>query len=121
MTQQEIQATGDEGDLAIEDKPEGPVSAAIIAAGAGATVLGLMTTLAEASKTVKEWLNWSSGVGPLSGKTIVAVIAWLVVWGVLHTVLRGTRYETRRALTIGLILMGLGVIGTFPLFFEAFA
>jgi len=62
------------------DKPEGPISAAIIAAGAGAFTLGLVTTLAEASESVADSLRWSTAVGPLSGKTLVTVIVWLVVW-----------------------------------------
>jgi hypothetical protein len=112
----------DEDDLGIAypDKPEGPISAAVIAAGLGAVALGLLTTLAEASTSFKDWLQWSDDVGPLSGKTILAVAAWLVSWGVLHLALRHKPYETRRALIIALILIGLGVIGTFPTFFQAF-
>jgi hypothetical protein len=108
-------------EIAFTDKPEGPISAAIIAAGVGATALGLLTTLAEASTTVKDWLQFNDAVGPLSGKTIVAVIVWLVAWATLHLALRNKPYETGRALTIGLILLGLGLLGTFPTFFEAFA
>jgi hypothetical protein len=103
------------------DKPEGPISAAILAAGVGSLALGVFTTLAEASKPVKDWLQWSDPVGPLSGKTGMAVIVWLVSWVVLHLWLRGKAYETRKALTIALILIALGVLGTFPTFFEAFA
>ncbi|HET8684232.1 MAG TPA: hypothetical protein VFM54_20510 [Micromonosporaceae bacterium] len=103
------------------DKPEGPVSAAILAAGVGSLALGLFTTLAEASKGFKDWLQWSDPVGPLSGKTTLAVIVWLVSWVGLHIWLRGRTYETRRALTIALVLIALGVLGTFPTFFEAFA
>jgi hypothetical protein len=103
------------------EKPEGPISAAIIAAGIGATALGVVTTLAEANESFKDWLAWSDDVGPLSGKTILAVAAWLVSWAVLHLLLRNKAYETRRALAIGLILIALGLVGTFPTFFEAFA
>jgi hypothetical protein len=110
----------DELGIPFTDKPEGPISAAVIAAGVGAFALGLLTTLAEASTSVKDWLQWSDDVGPLSGKTILAVIIWLVSWGVLHVALRNKPYETGRALTITLILIGLGVIGTFPTFFQAF-
>jgi hypothetical protein len=35
-------------------------------------------------------------------------------------VLRSRPYETRRALVISLVLIGLGVIGTFPTFFQLF-
>ena len=103
------------------DKPEGPIAASIIAGGIGATALGLFTTLAEASADIKEWLDYKSSVGPLSGKTIMAVVVWLVAWAILHVVYRGKPYETRRAFTIAVVLVGLGVLGTFPTFFQAFA
>jgi hypothetical protein len=59
------------------DKPEEPIAAAIIAGGVGAAALGLFTTLAEANEDIKDWLDWNADVGPLSGKTIMAVIVWL--------------------------------------------
>jgi hypothetical protein len=104
-----------------EDKPEGPISAAIIAAGIGALALGLFTTLAEANETIKGWLELTTDVGPLGGKTIFAVVVWLVAWVILHVSMRKTPYETRRAFTIALVLVVLGVVGTFPTFFQAFA
>jgi hypothetical protein len=48
----------------------------------------VFTTLAEASTSVKDWLQWSDAVGPLSGKVIMAVLVWLVSWAILHVVLR---------------------------------
>ena len=71
----------------VADKPEGPISAAIIAAGIGAFALGLFTTLAEASATLKDWLQWNDRVGPLSGKTLLAVAVWLAAWAILHVTL----------------------------------
>ncbi|MBB5157520.1 hypothetical protein [Saccharopolyspora phatthalungensis] len=103
------------------DKPEGAISAAILAAGVGATALGIVTVLAAASTSAAGWLQWSAAVGPLSGKTTVAVLCWLVSWALLHVALRNRPTETRPALTIALILIGLGVLGTFPSFFELFA
>jgi hypothetical protein len=107
--------------IEFEDKPEGPIAAAIIAGGIGATALGLFTTLAEVSAGAKDWLQWSDAVGPLSGKVLMALLVWLVAWAVLHLTLRNRPYETRRALVIALVLIGLGVLGTFPLFFQAFS
>ncbi|MFG2059299.1 hypothetical protein ACGFI9_35330 [Micromonospora sp. NPDC048930] len=102
------------------DKPEGPIAAAILAAGVGGLTLGIVTTLVEASTGFKDALNWNNDVGPLSGKTIVSVVVWLVAWAALHLVYRSKQYETRRALIIALVLIGLGVVGTFPTFFQAF-
>src|SRR6266704_1241965 len=66
--------------IEFEDRPEGPIAAAVIAGGVGAAALGVVTTLAEASTRVSDWLAWSDRVGPLSGKTIMAVVVWLVAW-----------------------------------------
>jgi hypothetical protein len=107
--------------IAYPDRPEGPVAAAVLAGGVGALTMGLVTTLAEANSDIRNALNWNSDVGPLSGKTLVTVAVWLVAWAILHVVYRNKPYETRRALTIALVLIGLGVVGTFPLFFELFA
>jgi hypothetical protein len=107
--------------IEFQDKPEGPIAAAIIAGGIGAAALGFFTTLAEVSAGAKKWLQWSDAVGPLSGKVLMAVLVWLVAWAVLHLTLRTRPYETRRALVISLVLIGLGVLGTFPLFFQAFS
>jgi hypothetical protein len=106
--------------IQFEDKPEGPIAAAVIAGGVGAAVLGVVTTLAEVSEGVREWLQWSDAVGPLSGKVIVAVLVWLVAWAVLHVALRRRPYETRRALVVSLVLIAVGVVGTFPTFFQLF-
>lgn len=106
--------------IAFEDKPEGPISAAILAAGAGALTLGIITTLVAASKPIREALTLSTSVGPLSGKVAMTVAVWLTVWVVLHLALRTKPYESRRALAISLVLIGLGVIGTFPTFFQFF-
>jgi len=106
--------------IAFEDKPEGPIAAAVIAGGIGAAALGVLTTLAEASEGIREWLQWSDAVGPLSGKVLLAVAVWLVAWAILHVVLRSRPYETRRALVVSLVLIAVGVVGTFPTFFQLF-
>ena len=108
-------------ELDLTDKPEGPVAAAIIAGGVGALSLGVLTTLAEASVDIKDFLTLDDGVGALSGKTIGAVIIWLVSWVVLHLMYKDKPLETPRALTVALVLIGLGILGTFPIFFQAFA
>lgn len=105
----------------LSDKPEGPVAAAIIAGGVGALAIGVLTTLAEASTSSKDFLTFSDKVGPLSGKTTGGVLIWLVAWAVLHMVYHDKPFETRRAVTVALVLIGLGILGTFPIFFQAFA
>lgn len=115
----ETVGTGQELDLG-PDKPEGPISAAIIAGGVGCLALGVLTTAAEASSSLKDNLALTDDVGPLSGKTVYAVVIWLVAWAVLHLTMRRRSTESRTALVIALVLIALGVLGTFPTFFQAF-
>ena len=107
--------------ITYEDKPEGPIAAAIIACGIGALALGFFPVLADASQGAKDALNLYAQAGSLAGKTVFAVVIWLLSWGVLHFLYRDKPLETRKALVVALALMGLGVLGTFPIFFQAFA
>jgi len=103
-----------------ERLPNGPAAAAILSAGVGAAVIGLLTTGAVISAGLSSALNWWSAVGPLSGKTGVGVIAWLVSWIVLHTVWKGKDVAFVRVVAATLVLLALGLILTFPPVFEAF-
>ena len=103
------------------DKPEGPVAAALIAGGIGSAALGFFTMLAEASAAAKSWLEWNSAVGSLSGKTFMAVLVWLVAWAGLHLGIRKHPVEIRTAFIVTLVLVAVGVLGTFPTVFQAFA
>jgi hypothetical protein len=101
--------------------PNGSAAAAFLAGGIGAFAVGLMTTLAEASSAVADMLRFSAPVGPLSGKTTVAVIVWLIVWGVLGGLWKGKEVDFGKVSLAAFILLALGLLGTFPPFFELFA
>jgi hypothetical protein len=102
------------------EKPNGPVVAAMLAAGVGTLVLGILTTLAEASEGVHEFLEFSERVGPLSGKVTLAVAAFLVTWGGLHLSLRTRELEWKPAITATVALLAAGFVLTFPPFFQLF-
>jgi hypothetical protein len=104
-----------------EDVPFTPVAAAFIAAGIGIFTLGILVMLAEASESIAGWLQFSDPVGPLSGKTIIAGATWLVSWPILHMALRGRELEPRRVFMFVGVLIVLGLLMTFPTFFEQFA
>jgi lysylphosphatidylglycerol synthetase-like protein (DUF2156 family) len=113
--------TAESSAIASDSQIEGIAAAALLAAGTGAFVLGLLTTLAEASTGTKDFLQWNDRVGPLSGKTIIAAVAYfgaLLVFGLLF---RGRQLALRRVLIAAVILLVLGLVGTFPTFFQAFA
>jgi len=109
--------------LNLADKPEGPAGAAMLSAGLGIFTLGLLTTLAVISAGVKSfllWWQWGQGVGPLAGKTTIAVFVWLVSWLVLYLVWRDKDVNLKTMFYIGFALGVIGAIGMFPPFFEAF-
>lgn len=100
---------------------DGPALAAIMAAAIGCAVIGLATVLTEASPVIKETLNWWSPAGPLTGKTGVGIIAWLLAWLGLHLSWEGKELSFSRVCTWAMRLILIGWIGTFPPFFELFA
>lgn len=101
-------------------KPTGPAAAALVAAGVGTFVIGLMTTLAAAFPGLRNALVWYSPSGPLSGKTGVGLIAWLLAWIILHSAWRAREANLARAFTWAIVLIVAGFLLTFPPIFEAF-
>lgn len=93
----------------------------MIAAGIGALVLAILTVWAEASESFKESLAYNDRVGPLSGKTIWAAVAFFAAWGLLSLGLRRRDVDLRKATMITVVLLGLGYLGTFAPFFQLFA
>ena len=98
----------------------GKAAAALLAGGIGAFVMGLVTTLSEASSSFGSALNWYKPAGPLSGKTTVAVIVWLIAWAVLGNQWKDKDVDFDKISMIALVLLLLGILGTFPPFFELF-
>ena len=103
------------------DRPNGPLAAALLAGGIGAATLGVVTTLSEASEGFAQSLAWVQAVGPLTGKALVSVAIFFIAWLVLHMILRGKEVNFNQAETISLVLLAIGLLGTFPPFFELFA
>lgn len=99
----------------------GAASAAFVSSGIGCLAIGLMVTGAEMSEGLKNALNWWNPAGPLTGKTGVGVIVWLVSWIVLHSMWKDKDVELGKAFTVTLILIALGFLLTFPPIFTLFA
>jgi hypothetical protein len=96
------------------------VAATLLAAGVGCLAMGVVTTLSEASKPVADLLNLYNPVGPLSGKSLVAIVVWLLAWATLHRLAQGRRINVNRWLLGSLVCVGIGLVATFPLFFDLF-
>jgi hypothetical protein len=82
--------------------------------------MGVVTTLSEASASFASDLQWDDGVGPLSGKTIVTVIVFLASWVVLGVLWRRSNPPLRMVTNVSVVLIALGLLLTFPTFFQAF-
>lgn len=102
-------------------RPTGPVAAVLLATGIGSLVLAIMVVWAEASESFAESLAYSEDVGPLSGKTIWAVAAFLGSWLILGLALRNRNADLRTVVIVSGVLIALGLIGTFAPFFQLFA
>ena len=100
---------------------EGTAAAALLAAGVGAFVLWLFTTLAEASTGIHDFLQFNDRVGPLSGKTIIAATVYFGALLVFWLLWRKRELALKPVLTAAVVLLVLGFLGTFPTFFQAFA
>jgi hypothetical protein len=112
----ELQARG----LAAEIKRNGAGAAAMVAAAVGVFAIGLLTTLAAASEDVKDWLNWYNPAGPLSGKTTLGTIIWLVVWIGAHYVLRRKEVNLNKMAMVSAVILAIGLLLMFPPIFQLF-
>ena len=63
----------------------------------GTYVIGLLTTSAVIFEGLRNALNRWNPAGPLTGKTGVGVIAWLISWVLLNTLWKGREYDPRKA------------------------
>lgn len=111
----------------MQTKPNGPVAAVFLAAGIGSLVMGILVVLNEVSADISNFLKFDanyglgSGVGALSGKATLSILAFLASWLVLGLLLRGKEVKFGPVLTIALILVAGGFLLTFPPVFEIFA
>lgn len=96
------------------NKSNGPVAAALLAAGIGSAVLGLVTFGAEASEAIATALNWYKPVGPLMGKSSLGIIAFFLTWVILNSIWKGKETNFNRIATVAMVLVVIGLIFTFP-------
>ena len=90
----------------------GAAMASALAAGIGALAMGLFVVLNEAGLFAAPTLY--SPAGGVTGRTTFATLVWLAAWGVLHARWRAREIPPGRVLVLTLILIGAGVLGTFP-------
>jgi hypothetical protein len=100
-------------------RPSGPAAAVVLAAGLACFILGLLSVLTAASSGVSDALTLSERVGDVSGISTAAAAMFFAGWAALTVAWRHANPPlTRIALASG-ALIALGVLGTFPPFFNA--
>lgn len=95
-----------------EEVANGAALASFLAAGIGAFAIGFIVILNEAGLFAVPALY--APTGGVSGRTTLAVVIWLISWAVLHRRWKNRQIESRRVHFLSVILIGLGILLTFP-------
>jgi len=104
-----------------EPQPNGRAAATILAAGISCLAFGLLTVLAEMFKFLSDALRLYPPAGQVTGATTLTVAVWLVSWLFLFRQWKNKQVNFTKIFVVTLILVVLGIVGTFPPFFELFA
>jgi len=107
-----------EDDANIDARPNGPAAAAILAAGIGCSVLGVLAFSADASGAIGRLLNIYNPTGTLSGVSTGAIIVWLVAWLALNRLWRTRTIALGKVNVAAFALLAAGFLLTFPPFMD---
>jgi hypothetical protein len=99
-------------------RPSGPAAAVVLAAGLASFALGLLSVLTALSTSVSSWLTISERSGDLSGVTTAAATVFFIAWALLAIAWRQADPPLVRVATAAAVLIVLGLLGTFPPFFN---
>lgn len=98
--------------------PNGPGAAAILAAGIGSLVLGLLSFASDAWPGVRAaFIIWTPS-GPLSGVSTGTLAAWLLAWLLLSVLWRGRSVRLGRVNAAAFAMLAAGLLLTFPPFVD---
>ncbi|MGH3073142.1 MAG: hypothetical protein ACRDNB_12865 [Gaiellaceae bacterium] len=98
----------------------GPAAAAVFAAGLAALTLGSLSMLSAASTAVADALTVYERSGDASGLITVTAAVFFASWAALAAAWRRADPPLARVAAISGIFVLLGLLGTFPPFFNAF-
>ncbi len=90
----------------------GAAMAAFLGAGIGAFAMGLIVILSEAGIFAAPAVYGPAG--GVSGRTTLAVVVWLIAWGLLHRRWKDRELTSGRIYAVTLLLTGIGVLLAFP-------
>jgi hypothetical protein len=99
---------------ALHARPNGSAAAAILSAGIGVLSVAILAIVADQSPTFKNLMVIYKPTGALSGVTTLAVLLWLVTWGLLNWRWRKKIVPLTQVNLAAFVLLGLSVLLTFP-------
>ena len=98
--------------------PNGPGAAAILAAGIGSAVLGVLSLASDALPAVSHFFGFVPASGDLSGVTTTAVVVWLLAWFVIARRWAGRNVGMAGVTLASFVLLFAGFLFTFPPFMD---
>ena len=101
-------------DTTVPSIPNGSGAAAILAAAIGSFVLAVIAFAGDKSAPIKNSLNFYKPTGPLSGVTTVAILIWILTWGLLEWRWGKRTLAMGRINIISLTLLVVSILLTFP-------
>jgi RsiW-degrading membrane proteinase PrsW (M82 family) len=96
----------------------GAGGAAVLAAGIGSAVLGILSFAGDASGAIGKALNVYNPTGSLSGVTTLTIIIWLVSWLILHRLWNRRTINLAGISVASFVMLGVGFLLTFPPFMD---
>ncbi len=108
----------DPGPAPPPELPSGPGAAAILSAGFGCLVFGLLAFAGDASPAIKQaFILWKPS-GPLSGVSSLAIVAWLFAWFILALLWARREINLAWVTAVSLAMLAAGLLLTFPPFMD---
>ena len=100
----------------VDSIPNGSGAAAILAAGIGCAVLGILAFAGDASDAIGKLLNFYNPTGTLAGVTTVTIIIWLASWFGLNRAWQEQTVPMAKVNVAAFALLAAGFLLTFPPF-----
>jgi hypothetical protein len=95
-------------------RTNGSGAAAILAAAVGCLAFAVLACAGDKSTAIKNLLLFYHPTGPLSGVSTVAILTWLIIWGLLEWRWQSRTVAVAPITGIALALLAVSLLLTFP-------
>jgi len=111
----------------VGNRTNGAAGAAVLSAALGLLALAVTQVVTHVSPRInmavydlgKLWMPGAEGIGPYSGKQTLALLAWLISWGILHYLWRKRELNLMIVGTLALALIGVATTLVWPPIYTA--